>query len=91
MIRDQLGERILSLTGQPFQPGGRRGVEPPTLGAGQGLVRHLADQDVAKGEDIGPRGAKEVFIHQAVDDLVYPLQGRFERKQSRRSERASKH
>ena len=66
-------------------------MKAPTLGAGQGLERHLADQDVAEGEDIGPRGTKEILVHQPVDHLVQSLEGRFQREEARWSKRSSEH
>src|SRR6202022_1148845 len=66
-------------------------MQTPAFGAGQGLVRHLADQDVAEGEDVRPRRPKEILIHQPLDHLVYSLEGRLQGEQARWPEGAPKH
>ena len=90
MVADQLRQRIFPLAGQPFQPGGGSRVEASALGSGQGLVRDLADQDVAKGEDVGSGGAKEILLRQLIDELRHSLERGFQGEQSRRTEGASK-
>ncbi|TMD68438.1 MAG: hypothetical protein E6I84_01715, partial [Chloroflexi bacterium] len=91
MIGNQLSQRILAFTRQAFQPGRGRGMEAAALGAGQGLVCDLADQDVAEGEDIRARGSKEVLLDQLIDGVAQPLERRFQGEQAWWSEGSSKH
>src|SRR2546428_12440012 len=66
-------------------------MQAPALGAGQRLVRHLADQDVAKGKDIGSRRAEEILVDEPVDHLVDTFESWFQREEAGCSESASKH
>ena len=88
MKGDQFGHRILPLAGQALEPFGRRRMQPPTLGASQGLVGDLPYQDVAEGKDIAPRQTKEILLDQLLDDVVHVDDGRFQGQETRRTEGA---
>ena len=91
MVGDEFGHGFLAFAGNAREPLRGRGVQAAPFCSRQRLVGNLADQDVAKREDIGPRGAQKILIQQPIDDLVHALEVRFQGEQSRGSERASKH
>ena len=91
VVGDEFGQGFLAFAGNACQPTRGRGVQAATFRSRQRLVGNLADQDVAKREDIGPGRAQKILIQQPVDDLVHALEVRFQGEQSRGSECASKH